>query len=598
MAIPSLLGSYIDQTYQRLVQTQGGEFADGLGNTITFGTTNTGSLLTTASVVLNTITFKKGDGTTFPITVNTGSGGGVAFPYTGSATITGSLVITGSTASSLGFTGSLQGTASYVSGSIFTSVNPALSASFAATASRAISSSFATTSSYSLRTLAAGNNNEIQFNFNNALSASSKLSWDENGPFLINKGYYVMDFPLDSGGGFLGRGSNNLLFQMGFNAQGQYGGTLGDISGNQFFVYNFQGTGGAANYYWGFNNTGDNYWGSSNTRYSVRIQQPLPDNGITPDDGNIIPLKINLDNIDSDNTDGFNSHLVLNNLNEFGQTSITSIINGTVVAKWRTDYVGNMNWAAGAGGSHAFYTDGDFNVGQSRMCIFNNGNVLIKNSGVGGANIDEGYKLDVSGSGVSGSVRFQNGLDITGSLKQNGYEVKPYKAYTALLTQTGGTSIQTWESGTGPLILGYTYQIVGNDGGTADFTNVGAPNNDVGTYFLAIGTTPNSWGVSDNGGLEYNLGAPTAKILENNIGNIWFGINGDGDYNVNSSGLFTTDKTFVIIGSAAEGAINGAYVTVVPSTDSIMYISSVNTSTLSPLNDELLNTSFEIRVYN
>jgi hypothetical protein len=40
--------------------------------------TNTGSLLTTASVSNNTITFTKGDGSTFPITVNTGSGGGVS----------------------------------------------------------------------------------------------------------------------------------------------------------------------------------------------------------------------------------------------------------------------------------------------------------------------------------------------------------------------------------------------------------------------------------------------------------------------------------------------------------------------------------------
>ncbi len=37
---------------------------------------STGSLLTTASVSLNTITFTKGDGSTFPITVDTGSGGG------------------------------------------------------------------------------------------------------------------------------------------------------------------------------------------------------------------------------------------------------------------------------------------------------------------------------------------------------------------------------------------------------------------------------------------------------------------------------------------------------------------------------------------
>ena len=37
MSIPSLLGSYIDETYQRLVQVSGSEFADGLGNPISFG---------------------------------------------------------------------------------------------------------------------------------------------------------------------------------------------------------------------------------------------------------------------------------------------------------------------------------------------------------------------------------------------------------------------------------------------------------------------------------------------------------------------------------------------------------------------------------
>lgn len=49
MSIPSLLGSYIDETYQRLIQTDGIEFADGLGNPITFGQTPTGSFATTAS---------------------------------------------------------------------------------------------------------------------------------------------------------------------------------------------------------------------------------------------------------------------------------------------------------------------------------------------------------------------------------------------------------------------------------------------------------------------------------------------------------------------------------------------------------------------
>ena len=59
--------------------------------------TDTGSLLVTASAALNTITFTKGDASTFNVTVDTGSAGGGAFPYTGSAQISGSLTITNDT---------------------------------------------------------------------------------------------------------------------------------------------------------------------------------------------------------------------------------------------------------------------------------------------------------------------------------------------------------------------------------------------------------------------------------------------------------------------------------------------------------------------
>jgi len=70
-------------------------------------TQSTGSLLTTASVNLNTITFTKGDGSTFPITVDTGSGGGGSsiFQQSGSTDVyftTQSLKITGSTLQAAG----------------------------------------------------------------------------------------------------------------------------------------------------------------------------------------------------------------------------------------------------------------------------------------------------------------------------------------------------------------------------------------------------------------------------------------------------------------------------------------------------------------
>ncbi len=58
------------------------------------GSTDTGSLLLTASATTNVITFTKGDNTTFDITIDTGSGGDL-FPFTGSADITGSLEVIG-----------------------------------------------------------------------------------------------------------------------------------------------------------------------------------------------------------------------------------------------------------------------------------------------------------------------------------------------------------------------------------------------------------------------------------------------------------------------------------------------------------------------
>jgi len=71
-------------------------YGDGSNLTgISGGSTDTGSLLTTASVSSNTITFTKGDSSTFDITVDTGSAGSDPFPYTGSAIITGSLEVIG-----------------------------------------------------------------------------------------------------------------------------------------------------------------------------------------------------------------------------------------------------------------------------------------------------------------------------------------------------------------------------------------------------------------------------------------------------------------------------------------------------------------------
>jgi hypothetical protein len=71
--------------------------------------------LLTASVSSNTIEFTKGNGSTFSLTVDTGSGGGggSTFPFNGNAVITGSLLVSGSSGGLSGITGSLFGTSSW-----------------------------------------------------------------------------------------------------------------------------------------------------------------------------------------------------------------------------------------------------------------------------------------------------------------------------------------------------------------------------------------------------------------------------------------------------------------------------------------------------
>jgi len=74
------------------------------------------------------------------------------------------------TATSL--TGSLFGTASYVTGALFTSANPALSASYA------LSSSYASYASYALTSSAGGSNTQIQFNSASILSGDTSFTYN------------------------------------------------------------------------------------------------------------------------------------------------------------------------------------------------------------------------------------------------------------------------------------------------------------------------------------------------------------------------------------------------------------------------------------
>jgi hypothetical protein len=170
-----------------------------------------------------------------------------------------------------------------------------------------------------------------------------------------------------------------------------------------------------------------------------------------------------------------------------------------------------------------------------------------------------------------------------------------YRVYTALLTQVGPDD-KLSISGV-DIVIGVTYEIY-ETAPTAegyDFTNVGAPNNNIGTSFVATGTTPNSWG--NNVGLKYNTGAPTVIVLENTIGNIYFGYTNVGRYSCSSDFLFIEDKTTISIDAFGQNA-NIPGVLIANTTVNAENTFEIRTDKSGPNDDILIKNRLEIRVYN
>jgi hypothetical protein len=165
--------------------------------------------------------------------------------------------------------------------------------------------------------------------------------------------------------------------------------------------------------------------------------------------------------------------------------------------------------------------------------------------------------------------------------------------YTALLTQTGDTNPDSFNGG--ELIVGTSYRLQ-SPSINADFTNVGAPNNNDGTWFIATGVTPNNWGT---GTVYCDYGAPVVTVLENTIGNIWFEFYQIGNYYIQSNSLFITDKTTIINGS---GWDTGDIENILPVFTLYQNITNIliqsTDRTLTPIDNVLHNTLIEIRVYN
>jgi hypothetical protein len=172
--------------------------------------------------------------------------------------------------------------------------------------------------------------------------------------------------------------------------------------------------------------------------------------------------------------------------------------------------------------------------------------------------------------------------------------VKPYKAFSCLLTQKQNPSEETLVQD--PLTIGVTYRIVNDpEGVVGDFTNVGAPNNEDGTYFIATGEDPNSWGDSV---LEWNMGVPVVQVLENDLGHVWFEFIGSGEFNiVSGNGSFTPGKTAFIDSTSYLPGIDIVaigYTYLYP--DAITFTTSVSNGPDQKL--VVRPTFVEIRVYN
>lgn len=167
----------------------------------------------------------------------------------------------------------------------------------------------------------------------------------------------------------------------------------------------------------------------------------------------------------------------------------------------------------------------------------------------------------------------------------------PYIVYTALVSQVGADTEDSLN--TGNLTIGRTYRINQNSPGM-DFTNVGAPDNNLNTSFVATGQVPNSWGTGADFTLAYSAGVPIVKVLENTIGNVYWTYVSEGVYRANLVDSFPLTRTYcpgvTIINEGRDGLKS---ITLNPDRENGNYV-EIRTFNANGLLDY---TPIEIRVY-
>jgi hypothetical protein len=174
-----------------------------------------------------------------------------------------------------------------------------------------------------------------------------------------------------------------------------------------------------------------------------------------------------------------------------------------------------------------------------------------------------------------------------------GGDARPYRVYTALLTQSGDSSISDKVQGDS-LDVGVTYTIASNTE-NADLTVFGALNSNVGTSFVCTtaGILPSIGNIS----LTYDTAAPVVTVLENTIGNIYFTYESIGTYMAKVP-VIAEKKQVVFSNSVAQSdGSNQRFFNVENNSidGEIYFVSSDGTSRID---GQMTDFCIEIRVYN
>jgi hypothetical protein len=179
-------------------------------------------------------------------------------------------------------------------------------------------------------------------------------------------------------------------------------------------------------------------------------------------------------------------------------------------------------------------------------------------------------------------------------------DLRGYKVYTALLTQSGGDDPDSLFGGQGSILdFGQTYFIASNPD-NYDLTIYGAANSNVGTYFVCNDPTSPVLVYTDSLQLDVNYGAPLVTVLENTIGNITWRYISEGIYKAVSTGNFTANKTVVFISSGSNYSnLPSFYPTTDTENNDQLFISTAAIENPPNYNTDgsLFNTPIEIRVY-